>query len=170
MALLPMSDRTYNLSYIPNGESGVRATLKAMSKIVNTYKKAKPIRELALKIIANVPEKNWRAEVDQIFRYVQDNIRYVKDVRGVETLHSPVQLLILKQGDCDDMSILSASLLESIGHPTRFCAVGINGSNFVHVFAQTKIGNKWVSLECTKKEYSLGDTPKKITKLMIQHN
>lgn len=165
-----MNNRTYNLSYIPNGEGGVRATLKAMSKIVNTYKKAKPIRELALKIVSKIPEKSWRGEVNAIFQFVKDNIRYVKDIRGVETLHSPIQLLSIKQGDCDDMSILSASLLEAIGHPTRFCAVGINGSGFIHVFAQTKIAGKWVTLECTKKDYPLGKTPTKITKLMVQNN
>lgn len=160
----------YTITHIPNGESGTRATLKAMGEIVNQYKKVRAVRELALRIIQDVPAKRWRLEVQAIFDFVKSNIRYTKDVRGVETLHSPIQLLRLKQGDCDDMSILAASLLESIGHPTRFCAVGINGSNFCHVFAQTKIGGKWVTLECTKEDYSLGQTPRKITKIMVHNN
>lgn len=165
-----MSQPTYNLSFIPNGEAGVRATLAAMSQIIKKYKKAPAIRELALKIVSQVPEKQWRKEVDAIFKWVQKNIRYVKDVRGVETLHTPIQLLRLRQGDCDDMSIMAASLLESLGHPTRLCAVGVNGGEFSHVFSQTKIGGNWVTLECTVKDFPLGKTPQKITKLITRHN
>lgn len=162
--------RTYTLSYIPSGESGVRATLAAMSKITKQYRKHPIVRELALSIVARVPEKKWRLEAEAILKWVQTNIRYVKDVRGVETLHTPVELLQLRQGDCDDMSMLSAALLESLGHPTRFAAVGINGGNFSHVFTQTKIGGKWVTLECTMKDFPLGKTPQKITRHMIHHN
>lgn len=161
---------SYQLSYIPSGISGVRATLRAMSSIVKTYKKAPAIRELALKIVSEVPEKKWRAEADAVFKWVQRNIRYVKDIRGVETLHTPIQLIRLGQGDCDDMSILSASLLEALGHPTRFCAVGVNGQPFSHVFSQTKIAGKWVTLDCTMKTFSLGQTPQKITCHIVHHN
>lgn len=161
---------TYQLSFISGGRSGVRATLAAMSKIVKQYKKTREIRELALSIVANVPAKNWLAEVNAIYQFVKHNIRYVKDIKGVETLHSPIQLLRLRQGDCDDMSILSACLLEALGHPTRFCAVGINGGNFSHVFAQTKVAGKWVTLECTMANFALGQSPKKISCLMMHHN
>jgi transglutaminase-like putative cysteine protease len=166
-----MSQANYILSSIPNGAQGVRATLREMSRIVKAYKSNPQIRELAVNLTANLPPKNWRAEVNAIFCFVRDYIRYVKDIQGVETLHTPDNLLRLRSGDCDDKSILSATLLASIGHPTRFIACGFLGDgSYSHVFTQTKIAGKWVTLECTMGEWPLGKTPKGITNYMKQHN
>jgi transglutaminase-like putative cysteine protease len=166
-----MTQPSYILSSIPNGAPGVRATLREMSRIVKAYKKNRQIRELALALTANLPPKNWRSEVNAIFCYVRDHIRYVKDIQGIETLHTPDQLLRLRAGDCDDKSILSASLLAAIGHPTRFIACGFLGDgSYSHVFTQSKIGGKWVTLECTMVGWPLGKTPKGITNYMKQHN
>lgn len=161
---------TYFLSSIPSGSAGVRRTLVEMSNIVKTYKKNPIVRELALRLVQDVAQKNWRGEVNAIFLFVRDRIRYVKDIAGVETLHTPVELLRLRQGDCDDKSILAASLLASIGHPTRFVAAGFVDDNYSHVFCQTKIGGKWVTLETIMEGWPLGRTPKGIKNYMIQHN
>ncbi len=161
---------TYQLMEIPNGANGIRETLRLMSKIVKRYKTAPMVRELSLSLVFPIADKDWKGEANAIFRYVRDNIRYVKDVRGCETLQSPIQTLRLMQGDCDDHAILSASLLEAIGHPTRFLAVGFKPDSYSHVFAQTKIGDRWVTLECTMKDWNLGRTPAKIKNRMTQHN
>jgi transglutaminase-like putative cysteine protease len=80
-------------------------------------------------------------------------------------------LLRLGAGDCDDKSILAAALLASIGHPTRFIACGFVGDgSYSHVFAQTKIAGKWVTLECTMNEWPLGRTPGGIKNVMKHHN
>jgi transglutaminase-like putative cysteine protease len=164
-----MSKPVYILSSIPNGTAGVRATLAVMSDIVKTYRKNPTIRELALRLVQDVPQKQWRGEANAIFSFVRDNIRYVKDINGVETLHTPVELLRLRQGDCDDKSILAASLLESIGHPARFIACGFIPGHYSHVFSQTKIAGKWITLECTMQDWPLGRCPKGIKSYMIQH-
>jgi hypothetical protein len=45
---------------------------------------------------------------------------------------------------------LLAALLESIGHPCRFVAVGYSRRNeFEHVYVETKIGHTWTALETT---------------------
>ncbi len=61
----------------------------------------------------------------KLHRFVRDNIRYIKDIRDVETVAYPDITLQQGQGDCDDKSVLLASLLESIGHPTPLCCGGI---------------------------------------------
>ena len=160
---------TYQLMGISDGVNGVRDTLKLMSKIVKQYKKAPEVRELALSIVSNVPEKNWVNEAKAILRFAQQKIRYVKDIRGVETLHTPIQILRLGQGDCDDKSILIASLMESLGHPTRFMAVGKIAGHFCHVYVETRIGNKWVAMEGTEN-WSLGRSPKGVACRMKQTN
>jgi transglutaminase-like putative cysteine protease len=155
---------------IPSGKAGTLATLKIMRRVTRRYKSNLTIRVLAQKLTRRLPQKNYTAEVRALHRFVQQKIRYVKDIRGVETIQTPIQTLKLGSGDCDDKSIMVASLLESIGHPTRFvaCGFGVVGG-FSHVFVQTKIGGKWVSVECTEP-WSLGKAPPNITTRMIVRN
>ena len=162
----------YQLSNVPSGRAGVRSTLRAMSKLVRAYKAAPLVRETALSIVKNIPSKNWPAEIAAIHRYVCDTIRYTKDIRGVETLQSPVQTLRLKQGDCDDHSILIASLLEAISHPTRFVAIGSVPDSYSHVFTETKVGPNWLAVETPMVGWPCGRRPKpgKGNKPMVEHN
>lgn len=160
---------TYSLHSIPSGDAGTKATLKIMSKIVKTYKRAPAVRELALKLTMGIPNQAFAQEAAELHSWVQRNIRYVKDVRGVETIQTPIQTLRLRAGDCDDMAIILASLLEAIGHPTRFVAVGFKGRGFSHVLPQTRMGRRWVWLECTKP-LAFGQKPENMTKFMQVHN
>lgn len=160
---------TYTLQALPNGEAGTRETLNLMGGLVRKYKTAKAIRELALVISLNVPAKNWPREAAAVQTWVRANIRYTKDVSGVETLQSPIQTLRLRQGDCDDHSTLTAALLEAIGHPTRFIAVGFSAGRFNHVLTQTKIGPNWLAVETTEN-YRLGEMPPNIKNRMYHHN
>lgn len=154
---------------IPPGKAGTLATLKIMRKLVRRYKKAMPIRELALSLSKNSRQKNYINEVKKIHAFVRDNIRYIKDIRGVETLQTPLKTMELGQGDCDDKSTLAASLLESIGHPTRLVAVGFSPGKFAHVYIDTLIGNKWISLETTEP-WPLGKSAKGAVETMIVYN
>lgn len=154
---------------IPSGKAGTLYTLKIMRSIVRKYKAAISIRVLAQKIVHKAPEKNYTEEARKIHAFVRDRIRYVKDIRGIETVQTPIQTIKIGSGDCDDQSVLVAALLESIGHPTRFVACGFSTDIFSHVFVQTRIGSKWVSVECTEK-WPLGKSPPNITTRMIVRN
>lgn len=158
----------YALTTIANGPAGIRQTLRIMSKITKKYKSSQPVRELALSIVRGCGEKKWFEEAECLLDFVQRKIRYVKDIRGVETLHTPPHVLRLGQGDCDDKSLLLASLLESIGHPTRFVAVGAKKGRFSHVLVQTKIAGRWVWAETTEP-WPLGRGPK-FKSMMVEHN
>lgn len=160
---------TYRLMTIADGNKGTRDTLKIMSDVTKNFKRNPTVRELALILTRNLPQKKWLAEVQAIHRFVRDEIRYVKDIRGVETIQTPIQTLRIGAGDCDDKSILAASLLEAIGHPTRFKAVGMSSGRFSHVYPETKIGGKWVSVECTEP-VEVGFQLSGIKSVMINHN
>ena len=141
---------TSRLESIPDGPRGTRVTLDYMRAFAREGKTALPVRMLALRLVRHLPQKDWAGQVRVIHAFVRDKIRYVKDVRGVETLQTPEKTLEIGQGDCDDKSTLTAALLESIGHPTRFIAVGFAPGSFSHVLVETKIGSKWVPLETTE--------------------
>lgn len=139
-----------------------------MAKLAKDYRKAPAIRELALYLVGNLPPKKWAAEANAIHTYVRDKIRYTKDIAGCETIQTPIQTLKIGQGDCDDKTTLVGALLGAIGHPVRFVAMGQSPGTFTHVFPQTKIAGKWITLETTEP-WPMGRTPKNIRAQMVQN-
>lgn len=169
MAILEHSSTNSELRGIPDGMAGTRATLRAMSDFVKAYRTNPDIRAYAENLIADVPGKNYVGEARAIHRFVRDNIRYTMDVRDVETLKNPLYTLQSGQGDCDDKATLACTLLESIGHPCRFVAIGYGApGHFDHVYAETKIGPRWIALETTEP-VDFGVKPMSPDSLMIEH-
>ncbi len=140
------------LTEIGSGRAGTEDTLWVMRNLTLAGKTHPAVRDLAVRLTRLFPQKDFRAEVYALWRFVRDRIRYVRDIRGVETLQMPDVTLQIGQGDCDDKSVLLASLLESIGHPTRFKAMSFKPGKFSHVLIETRIGGSgpWVPLETTE--------------------
>lgn len=157
----------HTLKTIPGGTPGTRATLYTMRDIVRTWRKHPQVRALALQVTRQCEPKNWACYVYRIQEWVQGNIRYVRDVTDVETLQTPDVTLRDRAGDCDDHSILVASLLQSIGHRVRFLAVGFRTLGpFAHVFTETHLGPYWRSVETTELK-PVGWYPPGIKRRMI---
>lgn len=139
-----------NLIEIPSGRAGTKKTLELMSGLVKEGKKNLSVRQTALSLTESLFQKDVLSEIKEIYKFVRDRIRYIKDIRGIETLHSPDRILQLKQGDCDDKSILLCALLETIGIATRFVAVGRDPEKFQHVYVEAKLNSLWLPLETTE--------------------
>lgn len=137
------------LEGLPPGKAGTVETLRRMRDLARAAVRdpSQRIREKALAIVAFLPSRQWAAEVRALHEFVRDRIRYVRDPVGLELVATPEKVLEYGQGDCDDKSTLLAAMLESLGHPSRFVAVGFNGGPFSHVYVETKIGARWVPLE-----------------------
>lgn len=135
---------------ISDGAAGTKETLKIMRRLVRDGKKSVIVRNAALSLLHDVLQKDYLTEIKRAHNFVQNEIRYVRDINGVETLQTPEKTLEIKQGDCDDKSTLVAAMLESIGHPTRFVAAGHGGGEFEHVWVETKYGQQWIAVECTE--------------------
>ncbi len=140
------------LMSLPDGVAGVRATLKIMSALVKSGKKSPSVRAKALALTQGLSQKNKLGEIRALWAFVKNNIRYVGDIKNVETVHTPEQILRQESGDCDDKALLLASLLESIGHPSAFWAIGTKEpGKYSHVMALTRIGaSRWMPLETTE--------------------
>jgi transglutaminase-like putative cysteine protease len=156
---------------IPDGENGTRATLKIMRKLVRAGRKNLAVRNMALALTNDLLQKDYLSEIRRVHNFVRDEIRYVRDVNEVETLHTAEKVLEQLSGDCDDKAILAASLLESIGHPTRFIAAGrgMTRGEFEHVYIETRYGDKWLSLECTEP-VPLGWKPENMREFLVVNN
>lgn len=138
------------LSLIPAGVRGIHETLKTMSQLTRDGAKNYAVHMAAISRSRSCPQKDYACEVRCLHAFVRDGIRYVQDPKDVERVQSPDVTLQIAAGDCDDKSVLLASLLEAMGHPTRFVAIGFEPGIFSHVYVETKIGARWIPLETTE--------------------
>lgn len=103
-----------------------------------------------------IQERDWDKEVDALFNYVREHVRYTSDTFGVETFQKAGRTLQLKKGDCDDLSILLGSLLQSIGYPVILRVVGLGGNYYQHVYVVAGIPPNnpkvWKPLDASRPE------------------
>lgn len=137
----------YHLGEIPSGEAGVAATLQIMVRMTLEYRASPLVRMTAQTLVRECPSRDAICQVKTLHAWVRDHIKYLADVRDVETIQTPEYTLNMGSGDCDDQSVLMASLLESLGYQTRFVAIGVRGGGFSHVSSQVKLGTRWLNLE-----------------------
>lgn len=146
---------------IPLGVEGIETTMQLMRRLVRgdpalqSGKHDPGIRQIADGLVgeqgAQCPQGDYSCEVAALHAFVRDHIRYVGDIAEVETLQTPRRTLEQGSGDCDDKSTLLATLLETIGHKTRFVAGAYHQPGFYeHVWVETRIGRGWYPLETTR--------------------
>lgn len=78
-------------------------------------------RKLAVKIAspyADEHDSDWR-QAAAMFEYVKEHISYVPDLRGINYVAPPTEMVECGGGDCDDQAALVASLCEAVGLRTR---------------------------------------------------
>ncbi len=130
-----------NLSFKPFGERTIDNPTTGdvvdwMCRLAYADHLEKPIRTLAEKITSGIQSGDYNSEALAICDWVFKHIRYQKDPIGAEFVRSPSETLKAGCGDCDDMSVLIASLLMSIGHQCSFCIAAFTADQVPsHVFA-----------------------------------
>jgi hypothetical protein len=95
-------------------------------------------------LVLDYPGDGTIGQICSIYEYTVGNWSYKRDPRGIEVFQYSNQSLeygngkYSGQGDCDDFSILLASLIESIGCTSRIVlAYGLNGG---HAYAEVYLG------------------------------
>jgi len=160
MMLAPQPE-SFDAALVPysNGMRGVEQTIGVMRAMVDDYKTDPGIRQAAINVIYCAPPKIDIDEVSAVFLFVRDHVRYVRDIADVETISTPDRTLQTRVGDCDDKSTLLATMLESIGYPTRFVVAGYTQPGHVeHVYVQVWMSGDWVDADATEP-HPLGWAP-----------
>ena len=115
------------------------------------------IVDLTRRIIKNVEVKNQFEQANEILRWLKAHIKYVDDVRNIDTVMHPVLIARdYKQGDCDDMSTLCAAMLLSINIPARFAIIKISSNEYEHVYAEAYVNGKWYAMDPVYRDAYLG--------------
>ncbi len=107
--------------------------LRYLRRIVANYRGNPVTRNQAIAIItaAGAPQRDKKAQAVAIGQWVQDNVYYVHELP--ERFQLPGETLRLKAGDCDDVTVLVDSLIESIGIPSALVCMRIDGA-WSHIF------------------------------------
>lgn len=147
-----------------DGDPGIARTIQWMNAIVRGKEGAShpAVRSTAVDIVRGLSSRDKPGQIAAVLAWVKQNI----DFRGEykELLQSPVVTLQLCAGDCDDHSMLIASLLKSLGFTTRFTTVAADAEDpgqFTHVFCEVldPSSGQWTALDSTVANSSPGWRP-----------
>jgi hypothetical protein len=134
-----------------------------MQALVTQSKRDQRIRKLAIQIVGQCPQKDYRCFAEACYQYATTQIKYVFDPNGVELLQSAWKTVEAGGADCDCIVILLASLLESLGLACEFVTIKADTNRpneYSHVYLECKIPkNGWVSLDATMPDNGFGWKP-----------
>lgn len=114
------------------------------------------IRQLLGNILRDVEEKDYEGELLAIFQWVRENIRYTRDPHNLELFQRARRIVELGLADCDCLSILLGSMVQSIGYPLRLRVIGVSSPEPEHIypmvaFSPTESGDSddWVAMDAS---------------------
>lgn len=152
---------------LPGGSATIPATMLRMWQQIHDALSQIAVYSAARQITRHLPQKAVAQEANALFQFVQKNIRYVRDPHLVEALQTPSATLQLKTGDCDDKTILLASLLLSIGIPVKLIVGGFVKGRYTHVWLRAKLKNQWVAMDPTEP-FAMGWEPHMPSRMIMK--
>lgn len=158
----------YQAVELPPGADGTRETLRIMARLAKEGRKHPQVRLAAIAACQKRKQKDYMGEARACSEWVRDEVRYIRDIMGIETLQTPDKTLEVMAGDCDDKVTLLGAMLLSIQHPVRFIAIGQVPGFFNHVYCETKVATRWVPCETTEP-WEFGRAPRKVASYMRVH-
>src|SRR5215475_4353206 len=135
---------------VPRGTRGTLVTARLIAQLIREGAKDFYVRQKAIGIFRayRARPKDRFGEVCALFDWVRRNVRYTRDIFQVELLHTARRMLELKAGDCDDMTILLGSMLQSTGHPVRLVLVGFRPHQphlYSHIYLEVLVCGGWLA-------------------------
>jgi hypothetical protein len=162
---------------LPEGDEGVAQTIATMNQLVDDAVKDPAVNRYAVDIVRNIPAFQPDADIlraQAIYQNVMENFAYVQDPIGPlgpkETLRPVRELLDLKAGDCDDLSMLIAALCGTVGYETRFITVAADpehSSQFSHIYPEVLASGKWIAMDCARPGAHFGAQPQGAFRVQI---
>lgn len=150
---------------LANGDAGTAQTIQVMRRLVDAALSDSAFVRKVTDIVRPVAAFDDVAEVKQIYDWVRRNIRFTKDPVTKEKLYPPQELLKIRAGDCDDLSMLTAALAMAIGYPARWVTVSTNAESpqeFTHVWTEVEAppgSGNWIAMDTARIDSNFGVEP-----------
>lgn len=119
------------------------------------------VRLLAEEIVSDLNSKDYLSEIAAVYYFILENTRYANDPRTVELVRRPERIIAeMESGktpslDCDDMVVILAALLLSLGREVRVVTVAFQKAvykgkvQYSHVYLQAREprSGQWLVLD-----------------------
>lgn len=141
---------------LKSGDAGVAQTIQQMRQLIDQDLSSSSFVRFAKDIIRQVPAHDEWAEAEAIYTWVLQNVRFAKDPVTKEALYPPSELLKIRSGDCDDISMLLGALYLAVGYPARLVTIAANPNapdDFSHVYVEVELppgSNHWISADAAR--------------------
>jgi hypothetical protein len=148
-----------------SGEPGTKQTIDLMRQLIDEAVADQNFVRFAVDLVRGVPAYDDLSEAHAVYTWVQGHIRFTKDPVTKEKLYPPQELLKIRAGDCDDISMLMAALLIAIGYPARLITLAANPASpndFSHVYVEGEIppgSGWWVPMDAARSDAEFGVAP-----------
>ena len=121
--------KVWHLPTWKNGDD--RSRMKVLRKIALHSGRDPRMAHLAVQIVKNAgaQPRDYKAQAAALLKWVQNKIFYINEAG--ERLQDPFYTIKHGYGDCDDMALVLASLLESIRLEWRFVLSGSKGGKTI---------------------------------------
>ncbi len=112
-------------------------------------------------------------ELEALYQFIQGRVRYVRDPYGKDTYQGAVDTLDkFKTGDCEDLTILLASMVLTVGYPVALKLASIGGEIWDHIYPLAGMPpqepEKWVAMDATLIYGRLGQEPERAYEKMFK--
>lgn len=158
------SDGNMKTTMRSSDDMPIEERLATIQALVHKSVQDPEMRKLALKITSKCPERDGTCEAKAIYDYVKKHVRYTGDiapirfpdgsVEGIDLYQSARRTLELAGGDCDDQSIVIATLLALNGITPRLRVMKERKSDdWSHIYPTAGLPKtaptRWVALDTT---------------------
>lgn len=152
---------------LPRGDEGVARTIRLIRDLMDSAIVDPQVNEAAIGILRNAGVENFNreAKLRALYGYVSwPNFLYVEDPVGPfgpkETVRTVRTLLRVRAGDCDDYTLLLASLAGTIGIATRAVTVAADPNapdDFSHIYPEAEVSpGSWVAMDAARPGAEFG--------------
>jgi hypothetical protein len=147
------------------GEPGTKQTISLMRKLVDQAVSDAQFVRFAIDLVRGVLPYNDIGEANAVYEWVKRNIRYTKDPVTKEKLYPPQELLKIRAGDCDDISMLLGALMIALGYPARLATIAADANQpneFSHVYLEAEVppgSGQWIPMDAARVDAQFGVEP-----------
>lgn len=148
-----------------NGEPGTAQTVALMRRLIDDALADSQFVRMAIDIVRSVQAFDDFGEVEALYNWVKRHIRFTKDPVTKEKLYPPQELLKIRAGDCDDISMLLGAFAMAVGYNARLITVSANRANpgeFSHVYVEAEVppgSGQWVPMDAARADSEFGIEP-----------
>ncbi len=141
----------------------LRGRVNEIKYLIQKHGKDPEIRKIAADILTKkvnrngtlgwaIEQKDYIPELNAIFEWIRQNIRYQFDPINKDIIENPFTTLRLKLADCDGLTVLIGSLVQSMGYPVAIKVIkqGETGRMY-HVYPLVGLPptnpKKWIAMD-----------------------